>query len=281
MRRTARSGGKAPRSNFTTPDRPTLGAVFQVHPLRAVPAAVPDLPRAGARSRFAARAHLPGAAGGRGAAGDRRLVCHPHRPLPGLPRLRDGVPVGRAVRPDPGAGAGGDRDKLPAPVAGTAAARIGSSPACCTTARTWSAGRGGCGRISGRDCRRWRAPAACSSCWDWRKWKRWRRSVDSEFFFSQHRHDASRRGRNARPGAVSRGMHRQRRVFQVERSHGPGAEQERLRRFHPARPALLRGAAGARRISRGGAEDGRGETSAPCWSRRRTPSSPTPPDAAP
>ena len=95
-----------------------------MHPLRAVPAAVPDLPGAGAGSRFPARAYLPGVAGGRGAVADWRLICHPHGPLPGLPRLRDGVPVGGAVRQDPGASPGGDRVNVSASLAGTAAEAV-------------------------------------------------------------------------------------------------------------------------------------------------------------
>ena len=67
--------------------------------LRDLPAPVPDVPRAGPGDGLAARTHLPDARRHRGAHRPHRELRPPHGPLPRLPRVRDGVPGGRPVRP--------------------------------------------------------------------------------------------------------------------------------------------------------------------------------------
>ncbi len=89
-----------------------LGGLFQVHSLRTVPECLPHLPRAGPGNGFAARAHLPDDPGGEGPAADGRQFCPAHRPLPGLPRLRDGLPLGRRIRKAGGSGARTNREAI-------------------------------------------------------------------------------------------------------------------------------------------------------------------------
>src|SRR5690606_12060008 len=77
---------------------------------RLLPERVPDLYAPRSRRRLATRAAGPDAGGDGGSAGaGRRGVPHAHRPVPGLPRVRAGVSVRRAVRVPARACAVGDR----------------------------------------------------------------------------------------------------------------------------------------------------------------------------
>ncbi len=131
-----------------------MGALFAVHSLRTVSESLPDVSGAGAGDGFAARADSPGAGRGPGPAGNRRELRDAHRSLPRLPRMRDRVSVGRAIRKDTGTCAGADREELfiAAPAPGWRAgsrtrecSRIlqccGFSPACCCSIS--AAGRSG------------------------------------------------------------------------------------------------------------------------------------------
>src|SRR5271165_4581535 len=95
-----------------------VGFVLEVRALRPVSRPVSDVSSVGYGDGFATRPHLPDRAGGRRPSGVERFVRHPHRSLPWLPELPDRVPVGRGLRQPAGAGAGADRRKLPASVAG-------------------------------------------------------------------------------------------------------------------------------------------------------------------
>ena len=64
--------------------------------LRPVPESLPDLQIVGPGSRFAARTHSPDRSGGPGPAAAGRFLRKAYRPVPGLPRVRDGVPLRRA-----------------------------------------------------------------------------------------------------------------------------------------------------------------------------------------
>ena len=70
----------------------------QLRALRLLPARLPDLPHHRQRTRQPARSHLPDQGDARAWRRDRDRP-HPPRPLPDLPRLRDRLPVRRAVRP--------------------------------------------------------------------------------------------------------------------------------------------------------------------------------------
>src|SRR4029077_4605507 len=64
-----------------------------------------------------------------GAAGSGGNIRHAHRPLPELPGMRDGVPVGRGVRENTGAGAGADRTEIQAAAGVADRTRRGVPPA--------------------------------------------------------------------------------------------------------------------------------------------------------
>src|SRR5262249_51905011 len=89
-----------------------------------LPALLPDVLRAGHRDGLAARADLPDPVARRGTHRADRLHRAPSRPLPGLPRVRDGVPLGRALRSAHRGGARGDRAAA-AGVLGPAALPLG------------------------------------------------------------------------------------------------------------------------------------------------------------
>ena len=72
--------------------------------LRTVSERVPHLSRAARRNGFAARPHLPNGASCRRRA-DQPFLHRAHRALPGLPRMRNGVSVGRAIWAIGGGGA--------------------------------------------------------------------------------------------------------------------------------------------------------------------------------
>ena len=88
-----------------------------LRPLRPVPERLPHLPRTGPGDGFAARPHLPDGAGGRRRA-HHAFLPRAHRPVPGLPRLRIGLPFGRALRPHGGRRARGNRSARAARAAG-------------------------------------------------------------------------------------------------------------------------------------------------------------------
>src|SRR5687768_923978 len=93
-----------------------------MRPLRLLPARLPHLSELGSGDGLAARPHLPDEGLPRGA----RLTLGgrgAHRPLPGLSRLRHGLPVGREIRPADRADARRARTDAPAIVFGSAAAR--------------------------------------------------------------------------------------------------------------------------------------------------------------
>ena len=70
----------------------------RVRRVRAVPAALPDVPRDRARDRVAARAHRGDARGRATRRAHRRRLPPRDGRVRAVPRLRSGVPVGRAVR---------------------------------------------------------------------------------------------------------------------------------------------------------------------------------------
>ena len=89
---------------------------------------LPDLRHAGRGDGLAARAHLPDEGGARGRARARGGAAV-HRQLPGLPGVRDGLPVGRRVRrPDHAVSRAMPRSGARPPAARARAARA----ACCT-----------------------------------------------------------------------------------------------------------------------------------------------------
>ena len=89
----------APPAGSTPKTRPSTARSQHLHPLRAVPDRLPDLSRAQDRARLAARAHLPDARSGRGPRRAHARAGRAPRQLPRLPRVRDRVSGGRAVRP--------------------------------------------------------------------------------------------------------------------------------------------------------------------------------------
>ena len=80
-----------------------------LRPLRSLPRLLPDLLRAGDGDGLAARAHLPHQVARRGPDRPDRLDGATSRPLSRVPRVRDGVPLRRALWPAHRDGAGGDR----------------------------------------------------------------------------------------------------------------------------------------------------------------------------
>src|SRR5262249_57449144 len=70
-----------------------------VRSLRPLPRVLPDVLRARHRDGFAPRAHFPRQVAGRRPHDDERLDRAPSLALPRLPRVRDGVPGWRALRP--------------------------------------------------------------------------------------------------------------------------------------------------------------------------------------
>ena len=120
-----------------------------VRGLRAVPAALPDVPRHGRGGAVAARADRRDARRAVARRADRRRVRALHGDLRAVPRLRAGVPERRAVRPPDG---GHPRRARPS---GTASRRGGSGRRSPCSAAT--------GRCSpGRRC--WPSPSGCASC---------------------------------------------------------------------------------------------------------------------
>ena len=77
---------------------------------------MPHLPAVGSRSGFASWTDSSDGPRGRRTATARRLLCPAHRPMPRLPRLRNGMPCGRGVRQASGSSSGADRAELPPPV---------------------------------------------------------------------------------------------------------------------------------------------------------------------
>jgi hypothetical protein len=105
-----------------------------VRALRDLPAAVPDVPGARPGDGFAARPALSHPRRRRRARRAERHLRPPPRPLPGLPRVRDRVPVGRAVRIAPRSHA--------RPASAPAAARLGAgAPGLPRVSRAAAAGR--------------------------------------------------------------------------------------------------------------------------------------------
>ena len=82
----------------------------QMRALRLLPRHLSHLQPAGRRAGQPARAHLPHEAGLRGRARHRAHAGAP-RPVPHLPRLRDDLPLGRAVRPPRRHRPRGDREE--------------------------------------------------------------------------------------------------------------------------------------------------------------------------
>ena len=82
--------------------------------LRPLPECLPDLSRTWPGNGFTPRAHLSDDSGGGGPVASWRELREAHRPLPGLSRLRNGVPVGRRVRKAGGGRAGANREVLQA-----------------------------------------------------------------------------------------------------------------------------------------------------------------------
>ena len=187
----------------------------------------------------------------------------PPRPLPGLHGLRPGLPVRRAVRPADRGGPGRqvERPASPRPSRPRTAAVPGRD------LRDCSPTRGGCGRSLAR-CGRRSGPA-------------WRRRLARSTLASRlapelaaalrvapppwsgapGRAAAGRAGPGCRAGVPARGTrravvghaHRLRAAGVLprgQRGHRPGAGRRGLRRGHPGRPGLLRGAVAARRAAR-------------------------------
>jgi hypothetical protein len=97
-RRRARRCCGGPERVFR-PRQARIFRLFALRTLRAMPQPLPHVPPVGTGSGFAARAYPADRVGGPGKAGAGRFVRRAHRPLPRLPRLRNGVPLGRRVRP--------------------------------------------------------------------------------------------------------------------------------------------------------------------------------------
>src|SRR5207247_8564999 len=96
-----------------------------LHPLRPLPHRLPDLPRAQDRARLASGAALSHARSRRGTDRAERPAAPPSRPVPGLPRLRDRVPRGSPLQPDPGIRARAAQPPRGPANAGATARRVG------------------------------------------------------------------------------------------------------------------------------------------------------------
>ena len=220
-------------------------AARRLRALRVLPAHLPDLPAVGRGDGLPARADLPDEPGGEGRDRPGRPVRHAHRPLPGLHGVRDGVPVGRAVRPAAGSHppAGGAqrrarqgrqavprRDLRAVPVQAAAARgrRAGwrSTRRCAGSRRSgrWpsgcrAAGGDGVAAAAGLGARRVRPPAR-----------------------------AHPRGRDpARTGGAALRLRAGRVLPPRQRGHRAGARRRGLGRARAPRPAVLRRAGAALR----------------------------------
>ena len=167
--------------------------------------------------------------------------------MPGLPRLRIGLPLGSAVRADGGGRALPDRVASPARAPGHMAPRLRVPQAAGVAAGSH---RGGGAAVSLREDRTEDADARPGLFPAGRKIGRDRAACalgGSAVFLQPDRQDVSRRAR----AAVSRGipvrMHRQRDLRASERSHRAGAAKERLRSSDSGRTGLLRRVAPPRR----------------------------------
>ena len=125
------------------------GRAVHVRRLRAVPAALPDVPGHRGGGPVAPWSHRRDAR--RAVAGRRcrRRVRALHGDVRAVPRLRAGLPQRRAVRAPDGAHARGARRRPPhgAAVVARRARRAAPPPCCCSPAR-----------------RCWRSPSGCASC---------------------------------------------------------------------------------------------------------------------
>src|SRR6185437_1476158 len=89
-----------------------LPGLCAMRSLRAVPEPLPYLPALGSRGRFAARTIAADGAHRSRATHAGRRFCDAYRPVPGLPRVRDGVPFRRRVRKIGRVGARANRTEL-------------------------------------------------------------------------------------------------------------------------------------------------------------------------
>ena len=252
-----------------------------VRPLRPVPRLLPDLSRARPRGRLAARPHLSDPPGLRGQDQPRRpRLPRAHLRLPGLPRLPDGLPVGRPVRRHhrgrarrrPSRSIASEKTDRPR----DPRARVFTRHRCSTPPAS------ACGCTSAAGCRRCAAqvgraaPAAQALARDGSHARpgAGRRSA----LGGAARHPGARSG--ALPRGLHRGLHHAAAVRRDQRGHGARAGRQRLRRLQPAEAGLLRRAADAHRRPARRRATWRGATSTPSRRSGSTRSSSTPPAAA-
>ena len=103
-------------ADFPAPDIPVIRRLCALRSLRPVPESMPDLQTLGPRSRFAARPNPPDRAGRSRPAPAWRILRETYRPVPGLPRVRDRMPLRRRVRQTGRSRARADRAELPAAI---------------------------------------------------------------------------------------------------------------------------------------------------------------------
>ena len=165
-RRCAARISRRPQRIFR-PRQTGIRRLLALRPLRPLPEPLPHVSPLGTGSGFAARAHPPDGAGGPGQARTGRIFRHAHRPLPRLPRLRDGLPVRRRIRQARRDGARANRAELQAALSFRASRAISFIAAASLSVANRHGGAISEVLSDARDWRRSRAArefCACSDC---------------------------------------------------------------------------------------------------------------------